>query len=218
MRRGEGAITESGAMAFVQGRIVSAQIGSYTGPAAFNLLRTWGQCIFMFTPRSLPTALQQNSPAPSRSSQELPVITPQQSIPAPSQISQELPQSSPVRPQISQELSQRSPVRPQISQALPLGPSTDPLSLSRSLSTGPQLPVSPSGPLSLTTIPRATMSVFKAIAVIEKAGLPRTYRQVILMVDGRNSVNELIGPSGCSLEEIQQILYTLEKLMIIRIS
>jgi hypothetical protein len=175
----------------------------------------------MFTPRPLPTALQQNSPVLPRISQELPAVTPQQDNPILPGVSQESAQSTPTLSQISQELPQSNPALPRISQELPPDPSTDPfLSIRRfrSPSTGPQLPVSPSGPLSLAAIPRATMSVVKAIAAIEKAGLPRTYRQVILKVDGRNTVNDLIGLSGCSLEEMQQILYTLEKLMIIRIS
>ncbi|GHO74129.1 hypothetical protein KSD_19000 [Ktedonobacter sp. SOSP1-85] len=61
------------------------------------------------------------------------------------------------------------------------------------------------------------MSVMKAIGIIEKAGLPRLYRQVILAIDGRQAVGELIRSINCTPEEMSQILQTLEELTIIRV-
>ena len=73
-------------------------------------------------------------------------------------------------------------------------------------------------PIPLIIIPRATMSVIKAIALINQAALPRTYRQVFLLIDGRHSVNDLIAMTGISREEILPMLRTLENLAVIILS
>ncbi|GCE06018.1 DUF4388 domain-containing protein [Dictyobacter aurantiacus] len=77
----------------------------------------------------------------------------------------------------------------------------------------------PSGPLlSLTAIPSATMSVVKAVGIIEKNGLPRTYRQLIFLIDGRRSVEALIVALGLEPGEVSQMLQTLQRLQIIRLA
>ncbi|WP_338255762.1 DUF4388 domain-containing protein [Dictyobacter halimunensis] len=77
----------------------------------------------------------------------------------------------------------------------------------------------PSGPLlSLTTIPSATMSVVKAVSIIEKNGLPRSYRQLIFLIDGRRSVEALIVELGLEPGEVSHMLQTLQRLQIIRLA
>ena len=76
----------------------------------------------------------------------------------------------------------------------------------------------PTDSISLITVPRATMSVIKAIGVINQASLPRTYRQVFLLIDGQHSVNDIIAMTGISREEILQMLRTLENLAVIILS
>ena len=69
----------------------------------------------------------------------------------------------------------------------------------------------------LTVIPRATMSVIKAIKLIEKEGLPRTYRQIFLLIDGQQNVNDLLRLTNGTVtpEEVVTILRTLENLTVI---
>ena len=103
-----------------------------------------------------------------------------------------------------QSQRETSPIVPQLRQLSP--PQTDQPNVASANSAFP-----------LTAVPRATMSVMKAIGIIEKAGFPRLYRQVILAIDGRQAVGELIRSVNCTPEEMSQILQTLEELTIIRV-
>ena len=76
----------------------------------------------------------------------------------------------------------------------------------------------PTGPIPSIIVPRATMSVIKAIGLINQAALPRTYRQVFLLIDGHHSVNDLIAMTGIPREEILPMLRTLENLAVIILS
>jgi hypothetical protein len=48
--RGEGATSESGSVAFVQGKVVQAHAGRYHDRDALNCLSTWGTCHIAFVP------------------------------------------------------------------------------------------------------------------------------------------------------------------------
>ncbi len=72
--------------------------------------------------------------------------------------------------------------------------------------------------LSLTTIPRATMSIIKARGIIERAGFSRAYRQLILLIDGQRSLSELAVTIGCTPQDMQKMLQDLERLSVIRMS
>ena len=61
------------------------------------------------------------------------------------------------------------------------------------------------------------MSVLKAVKAIEMAGLPRPYRQLILLIDGQRSLEELIVTLGMEPGEVSQMLQTLEQLKVIRL-
>ncbi len=115
---------------------------------------------------------------------------------------------------------------PSLSQNGPALPSNMPLQ-SLSPAPGDELPPSTdeqqqanvaTDPISLVIVPRATMSVIKAIGLINQAALPRTYRQVFLLIDGHHSVNDLIAMTGISREEILPMLRTLENLAVIILS
>lgn len=87
--------------------------------------------------------------------------------------------------------------------------------------TDPQTPVSEppqKSTVHLTAVPRATMSIVKAVGIIEKMGLARTYRQLILFIDGQRPVSELALAMNCTPQDMWQMLQELEKLTIIRIS
>ena len=168
-QRADGLSTEIGSIVFVNGQIVAAQIGSYQGMVAFNMLKMWGRSVFTFTPNTPPPLSQWHSSAlkpPDRFETLPPVTGPQRSVTG----------------------SQRA------------------------------IPAQPQGVgLSLTAIPRATMSIIKARGIIEKAGFSQTYRQLILLIDGRHSVADLTIAMGCTPLEMQQMLQQLESLSIIRI-
>ncbi|WP_126549789.1 DUF4388 domain-containing protein [Dictyobacter kobayashii] len=162
--RGNNTNTEVGSITFIYGQIVSARLGSYQGPQAFNMLSAWGQCLFVFIATTPPPFQQTQNPV-----------------------------TGPLR--------------------TPLSPG------SGTLPSQERVSEAHSGPLlSLTAIPCATMSVVKAIGVIERAGLPRPYRQLILLIDGQRSVEELIVTLGLEPGEVSQMLQMLERLKIIRMA
>jgi len=189
-QRDDGLNTEIGSIMFVDGQIVAAQIGSYQGMLAFNVLKTWGRSVFTFTPNTPPPLSRWNSSTlklPDGFETPPPITGPQRPV---------------TGPQPSITGSQRPVTGPQ--------PSI----------TGPQRAISAPQQgtgLSLTAIPRATMSIIKARGIIEKAGLSRTYRQLILLIDGQRSVGDLTITMGCTPLEMQQMLQQLEALSIIRI-
>jgi Mn-dependent DtxR family transcriptional regulator len=61
------------------------------------------------------------------------------------------------------------------------------------------------------------MSVVKAVGMIERAGLPRTYRKLILLIDGQRSIGELAITMNCQPSEMKQMLQELERLTVIRV-
>jgi len=278
--RGEGAQMEYGSITFINGQVVSAQLGSYTGVTAFNILATWGRCLFVFgqsapASTSLPSSSnwpnqsasggvrpgnaghgivpsQGNSNAPRQdvSWPGNPRIAPEQSnVNRPNQHTSSVswpgagnPASGPgITPPAqsnpgwlkqpvsnaswpgnqnpdyqnssSPGLDRQNQDTPLPSEALSPLRRSGPVPAVRPPSTNPGMPV----PIPLTAIPRATMSVVKAVGAIERAGLPRSYRQLILKIDGRNTINDLIGLAGHPPEALDQMLHDLENMMIIRI-
>jgi hypothetical protein len=169
---------EFGSILFIDGQAVYAQVGSYQGAAAFETLRTWKNCIFIFNTRpgnspylspssssTLPTSIAQSSPAWTRPNTQPLALSPKNTIPLPEQ---------------EQQKGDISAI-----------------------------------PIPLITVPRATMSVVKAIGAINKAGFPRTYRQIFLLIDGQHTISDLISLSNLSHEEVLHILRKLERLAVI---
>ncbi|GCF11315.1 DUF4388 domain-containing protein [Dictyobacter arantiisoli] len=197
VRRAEETANEIGMIVFIDGQAIRAQVGVQQGAAAFETLRTWQRCIFIFAPRSVSNSFQALSPSQTN----LPQYNPQ----LPSQYSPQLP--SQYSPQLPSQYSPQLP--PQYSPALP-PPTTHQLPSSPG-QTGEQ----PLVPIPLMAIPRATMSVVKAIGIINNAGLPRTCRQILLLIDGQHSVNDLVALSNIPHEETLKMLRALEHLSII---
>ena len=228
VKRLDGQTIEQGSITFIDGRAVRAQLGSYQDATAFNILCTWKQCIFIFATQSsgsyqLPSPSQKiplppNNTAPNSGS--LDRFSPTQTAPL-----KDYPQSqtSPLNNLSSSGTyslpSQNSPIsRPEWTQPLEGFPSS-----ARNTSASPESdkqrsihPLTSSIPL--TVVPRATMSVVKAIGLINKAALPRTCRQILLLIDGQHSVNEIIIMANMPSEETIKALNALEKLSVITIS
>lgn len=215
VKRFDGLGLEQGSITFIDGRAVRAQLGSYQEAAAFDRLRTWKQCIFIFMaptskPYQLPSPSQTPAPHNNLSTKSGPLdgFLPSQTQPldnlSPSNIHTPLPQNSPSpRSTWTQPLEGLSPTARNI---------TGPLESDKQRSLPAPIPSIP-----LIAVPRATMSVVKAIGLINKAGLPRTCRQIILLVDGHHSVNEIVGMASTSPEETMKALHALENLAVITI-
>ncbi|GHO85143.1 DUF4388 domain-containing protein [Dictyobacter formicarum] len=167
-KKGDDAYAEIGAIFFLEGQAVKAQVGAQQGASAFDVLCTWRNCIFIFVPHSSPY------------------------------------QTSPLSPSTG----------PQLSPSVSSTPSQPLLPIPGSVNEQQTIPIVS---VPLIAVPRATMSIVKAIGVINNAGLPRTYRQILLLIDGQHSVNDIVALANVPLEEVLQILRVLENLAIIRI-
>lgn len=188
VQRDEGYGLEQGTLIFMDGRIIYAQTGPYQEVRALEILQTWGRCIFLFSPHPTMNNNETYLPAP-----------PSQNSPSQNSPSQYSPAQRPgdVQPFGSFPSAQRA--------------TPPPAHYPRPFEA------SPSFTIPLTVIPRATMSVIKAIKLIEKEGLPRTYRQVFLLIDGQKNVNDLLRLTNGTVapEEVITILRTLESLTVI---
>lgn len=227
VKRFDGLKIEQGSITFVDGRAVHAQLGSYQEAVAFNMLRAWKQCVFIFAVHSsssyqLPAPSQTPPPqnSPTSNSRSLDRFSPAQTSPlndrsssqtqpldslASSNIYTPLPPNNPIsKPGWTQPLEGFSPS----ARKTPISSESD---KQRSIhSSTPSIP--------LAAVPCATMSVVKAIGLINKAALPRTCRQALLLIDGRHSVNEIITMMNAEPEETMRALNALENLAIITLS
>jgi len=217
-QRDDGSSMEIGSILFINGQIVAAQIGSYNGMVAFNMLKTWGRCVFIFIQNPPPQPSPQNRP-----SGRTPLFETSPSITGPqASVTGARPPVTGARP-----MGARPVTGSQTSVTGPHSPITGPqpsITGSQSSITGPQTPLPaqprvqhPDAGLLLTSIPRATMSILKARGIIEQAGLSRIHRQLILLIDGQRSVSELTIAIGCPPQDMRQMLQELEALSVIRI-
>jgi uncharacterized protein DUF4388 len=63
--------------------------------------------------------------------------------------------------------------------------------------------------------PFRTKQIDDALALLEQAGLSRPYRRLLLLIDGQRTPLELVRLTGRPLEEIQRLLYDLERIGVI---
>jgi hypothetical protein len=73
-------------------------------------------------------------------------------------------------------------------------------------------------PLPAEEVPRACIQTQEASAQIERAGLSRAHRRLILLIDGHRSVHELAPLIGKSAGETRSMLHDLEWLGIVQIT
>jgi hypothetical protein len=66
-------------------------------------------------------------------------------------------------------------------------------------------------------IPRASIEVRRALARIERSGLPRSHRRLFLLIDGHRSIDELGSLSSKKSEEIRNMLHDLEWLGVVQV-
>ncbi|WP_338247530.1 DUF4388 domain-containing protein [Dictyobacter halimunensis] len=76
VERGEGAAFEEGTIIFINGQIMGAQIGPYTGTPALSRFATWTVCRFAFLVSSNPSMPSYPSSSNGHSSGSLPPVHP----------------------------------------------------------------------------------------------------------------------------------------------
>ena len=70
-------------------------------------------------------------------------------------------------------------------------------------------------PATHADVPRLVQTIEEGLALIERAGLPRTYRHLLLLIDGKRNSIELSRLTGRNLNDLQKALNDLARLGII---
>jgi hypothetical protein len=209
VERGEGKTLEEGTMAFLQGQIVNATLGTLQGRDAAGALSAWQACHFSFVEKqphelgaSAPLSSAQQASQSQQYSPAAPMRSARPATPPPSDAyfsqngftSGELPVTQP-----NQQSYQKPPTQPMppIQSMSPMQPTQNNL-----LGRRPRT----------TFHANATDSV---IQVMDRQGYSRLHRRLLLLIDGRRTILELSNLIGHPLDETLILLTDLERAGII---
>lgn len=203
VERGEGKTLEEGTMAFLQGQIVNATLGTLQGRDAAGALSAWQACHFSFVVK-LPHELGVTAPLSSAQ-----------------QASQ------------SQQHSPAAPTRSARPATPPISPPSDAYFMHSGLTSGelPSIqsnqqsyrkqPTQPTQPTQNALLGRRPRTTFHAnatdsvIQVMDRQGYSRLHRRLLLLIDGRRNILELSNLIGHPLDETLILLTDLERAGII---
>ena len=86
--------------------------------------------------------------------------------------------------------------------------------------TNPHLSTPPersTGPLQETSpLPRRTLPTEEALRLVELGGLSRVHRRLLLLIDGRRTMQELVRLMGRSPEDVQKLLHDLAYIHVVQ--
>ena len=192
VKRGEGRTLEEGMIAFVNGQFTQAQIGRYSGSDAMNRLSAWGTCRFNFTP--------------SDTSEEDTLLAPKSFKEVRSHIGDQ---------RVTGDLSDSGDQRV----TGDLSDSGEQSAQRLRHSTGPVTPL-PRGDLNylshlLSPIPYRRVDIDTALHVLNRKKLTRAHHRLLLLIDGKRSIKDLVRLMGRNEKEVQLLLIGLEQAIII---
>jgi hypothetical protein len=180
-RRGEGAFIEEGRMVFTNGRIAETRTGHYSGTEAFNRMSAWENCLVTFlAPDSSVVFLSRDTPTP-----DTPAPNTLAPINVSSRVTSPLPKGA-------------RPVHEDYN-GLWSHPTSGPL---------PRFGMPTEQELA-TGLPFLSMPLPHVLRTIEQKGLSRLHRQVVLLIDGRRSVEELARLIGRTISDVYRLLHDL---------
>lgn len=199
-KRGEGITYEEGAITFVKGQVTQTKVGRRNGSEALNWLSTWRECRYFFV--SSPSSSKDSFPSRPSTPDTMKRTTPISSIP-PKQSFTEQP-TAPLPRAYVESITAR--------QTGPLTNRGDPVTPT------PQASLPTSGSIRYTVVPYRNMAVDDALRLLENRGLSRTHRHLFLLIDGQRSIMELVHLLKRNQQEVQQLLYDLERAALIQFS
>ncbi|HEX7733551.1 MAG TPA: DUF4388 domain-containing protein [Ktedonobacteraceae bacterium] len=216
VERENGPQFEQGIITFVNGQVVQAGLNQIQGPDAFNQLKSWGTCRFAFTPEQrasstgrIPALPPSPPPAPSpwqpgwrETDNQASSTPPLRSGP------------SPLRNPTS-SLRNRSSGSSPLSRQAPVPGYTQENIYSRTTRDlgGTRQPT----PTAWLATPYRTRHMEEGMHLIEQMGLSRTHRRLFLLIDGGRTVKELIRLMSQNPEDVQRLLYDLERAGVIQL-
>jgi Domain of unknown function (DUF4388) len=184
-KRGEGNSAEEGRIVFANGRIAEVKVNRPNISEAFNHMSTWENCLVSFIS-------QDPSKTTTSMFENLPTLV-----------------SGPPEGQKLEIPSTPLPkgARP-VRDPRPKQPYDPPVS-------NPSSNLSPTEQELMSYVPLLTQSLPGTLRQIEQLGLSRAHRQLILLIDGKRSVEDLTHAMGRTLSNVQEILYDLIQLRMI---
>lgn len=205
VERGAGSTYEEGYISFLNGQVIQAVTGWRSGQEALNWLIDWGACRFTFIPDASARTTGKLSALSTPSTSPL--------SPTPS-ASQKVLQAAaqPTRPSIQRVVSTGKTGSPGGPFPTQLSPEV-PASGAEATSNGVAAPAHPdTGPLA----PYRTRQLDEALWLLERRGLSRAHRHLLLLIDGQRTVAELVRLTGRRQDEVQQLLRDLETATLIQ--
>jgi hypothetical protein len=205
VRRGEGITVEEGRIVFANGQTSDARAGRRVGPEAVSWITSWPMCWVRFLSDDPTFSLEkvlrmigQSSGKHAPRQQDTPIAGAYTPIPEARPI-------SPLRKQRNTADSMQSGY----------------LSSNNTRPSGPLSAGHPSGPLPLTSaeliIPTLRVRLDVALRALEASGLSRAHRQVLLLIDGKRPIGELIRLTRRERDDVYKLLQDLEQIRVIQL-
>ncbi len=206
-KRGGNVSAEEGRIVFTNGRIVDINVSRHSGSDAFNYISAWENCLVSFIPQDPSkdiTHLLENSSMVARAQPE---EQKKSGVP-----SGPLPKGARPAHDHRQHQSTDTPVPTSM-----LDPTDTPVPADTPVPTDTfSLALTEQEPV--TYAPFLIQPLPIALRKIEQMGLSRAHRQLVLLIDGKRSIEELVHMMGRTTDNIQRLVRDLTSLRLIEIS
>jgi hypothetical protein len=245
VQRGKGGVSEKGIIYFLHGQAVDATVGERKGVEAWNWLKTWNSCQYVFTSKSPAEIPAQPSPSvPEAASSNHKIASPlafvANILPRATTHNETRLDSQPLNPEIEIPAQPTEPLPDGVIEQLSFQTPIPPVQAPATYNTPPALPAfqppptyKPAGPTynPATPIPpvyrtpaqaaagRKPFRVLQgpeALAYMTRAKLTRQHRHIFFLLDGQRTVDDLTRLTGNHLTDALRLLADLERIGLIR--
>ena len=185
-KRGGGVSAEEGRIVFTNGRITEVKVNKRNASDAFNYISTWENCLVSFISQDPSKGIAYLF---EKSSQVASAVSEEQKkadVPA-----SPLPKGVRAVHEHHQNQSHTTPA------------------------SNPSLSLSPPKQESVPSIPSLIQPLPIALRKIEQMGLSRAHRQLILLIDGKRSIEDLAHTMGRTVENMQELSQDIMRLGLI---
>jgi hypothetical protein len=235
VQRGKGGVSEKGTISFLYGEAVDAEVGERKGVEAWNWIKTWNSCQYIFTPKSPHEILVPPLPAPEASSrhkttsplafvaQMLPKSASNDTAKSDSNVAHPNTSAQPVEPPPAALVKQLpfTPDEPVKTPATPVynTPPSVPAFSPSTYNSPSYNPITPPSQLyrsPTSRVPFRLLQGSEALSYIQRARLTRQHRHIFFLLDGQRTVDDLTRLTGHHITDTLRMLADLERIGLIR--
>jgi hypothetical protein len=243
VQRGKGGVSEKGIIYFLYGEAVDAEVGERKGVEAWNWLKTWNSCQYIFAPKSPAEIPLPSPPAAEKKSSNHKITSPlafvAQMLPkgssngttkSDSEVAHPVPPARPIETPPARPIEQlpftpAEPVQapaPRVYNTPPSLPTFLPPAYNPP-SYNPVTPITPAAPTyhvpayePASRVPFRLLHGAEALSYIQKAQLTRQHRHIFFLLDGQRTIDDLTRLTGHHITETLRLLADLERIGLIR--